>query len=274
MGSIAECLSASKSFSHRYYIKVIPLFYEGGAPLLERQLRRCKLFIYQEIREVNQFGKEYSTDRLMSLLPKRCKCVSVPNLYELGYGFFPQCLNRENTPKYLNDHNPSYKGDERGLFVHVDKFIAEMIEDNRSLRDILKIVKSDDYLSEKAVRELFDEYLNKIMERERNLDIKIYDFLIENYKDVQLFNDFGHPTGIVLKTISERLLVRLGLKNDLMDYTFKRELEEYGDPIYPCVAKALGLKYTKEYVREQSDKKLTEYMDFEEYVKEYYYWCQ
>lgn len=274
MNSIEICLKHSENFSKIYTIVKIPLFYEGeGCPEIN-VLSKCDLFIYQEIRESNSYGKEYASDNLLKMLPNDCVKICVPNLYELGYGFFPQNLVQASQPKYYNAYNPKFRDDERGLFVHGDRIIREKIEQNFSLRDLVKFVNSNDAISQEYVLKTFDQYRDKIKNREIKWDIKIYNYIFSNYQDIQMFNDFGHPTNKVMKKISEEILEYLGIENDLTQFVMIFEMEEYEDPIYPCVKEILGLNYQKEYIREQSDKKLCNHMSFNEYVKEYYFWCQ
>lgn len=274
MHSIAICLNHSPNFRKKYYIEKIPLFYEGGSVLDKKILSKCKLFIYQDIRETNSFGKEYSSNELIKKLSKECKKVCIPNLYELGYGFFPQCLVQKEQPKYYNKYNPPFKGDNRGLFVHGDSVISEKMEQEYSVEGIIEFANSKEAVSKEKIHEVFERYRKKIKERENRWDIKIYSYIFENYKKIQMFNDFGHPSNAVMKKISEGILELLSIENDLKDFKMIFELEEYEDPIYPCVKETLGLEYSKKYIREQSDKKLVEHMDFDEYIKEYYYWCQ
>lgn len=274
MNSIEICLKHSPNFCKEYSIVKIPLFYEGEGTIAPEILACCDLFVYQDIREKNSFGKEFSSKRLIKMLPENCIKVCIPNLYELGYGFFPQNLVQTAQPKFYNKHNPCFHGDERGLFVHGDKVIAEKIEQNYSLKDLMSFVKSGNAISKEDILDVFEKYRYKIRKREENWDIKIYEYIFDIYKENQVFNDFGHPSNIVLKKISERILDFINIENDLKNFEMIFELEEYEDPIYPCVKEALELNYQKKYIREQSNKKLCEHMDFEEYVKEYYFWCQ
>ena len=271
---LEEYLNRSKTFRNKWQIQSIPLFYEGGGGISKELLSKCDLFIYQEIRETNQYGVEYSSDYLLKQLPDGCIRLCVPNLYELGYGFFPQNLMQTQQPKYYNKFNPSFQGDERGLFVHGDKVIQDLLRNNTAVNHIIQKIINEDVIDEKFIIENFNNYWEKIRERERKWDIKVYNFLRNTYQKQQIFIDFGHPTNLVIKYITENILLYLKLKNDIEDIKIELVLDEYEDPIYPCVTKTLGLKYQKEFLRENSNKKLRDEMDLEEYIREYCYWCQ
>ena len=269
---IEICLKNSKNFNSKYELIKLPYFFEGEGPPEKDQLTTCDYFIYQEIREKNALGVEFGTKRLFDFIPRNCQCIQIPNLYELGYCFFPQNYLHLNAPHYINKNNPPYKGDERGLFVHGDYVIDSLMD--MPVNDVVKLVKSLDIISKHTIIEMFDRYISKITERETEWDIKIADFIIDNYRDIQMFNDFGHPSNVVIKKMAQDLLKLLDVDDDLDNFNMIFELDEYEDPIYPCVKNVLGLNYEKSYLRQQSDKKLVEKMDFEEYVREYYYWCQ
>ena len=273
MNVIEECLNKSKSFRKRYQIVKIPLFYEGEGPINKKILSKCSLFIYQDIREQNQYGVEYSSGHLLQQLPQSCIRICVPNLYELGYGFFPQNLVRQQQPKFFNKNNPSFAGDNRGLFVHGDKVIQDLLEKGVGVDSIVDMVQYGNVIDEEYILANFNKYWNKIRDREKSWDIKIYDFLRSNYKEKQIFSDFGHPTSIVLKYMSELVLERLNICDDIVDIEVESVLDEFEDPIYPCVKRVLGLQYQKKYLREHSNKKIQNEMDLEEYIREYCYWC-
>jgi hypothetical protein len=216
-------------------------------------------------------GEEFGTDRLRDFLPAKCDCVQIPNLYELGYGFFPQNYLFEASPHFINKNNPPFKGDERGLFVHGDYVLDGMLD--KSINEVVERVNRIDLIDREKILFMFDKYIEKIRDREKRWDIQIADYIMNEYKNKQMFNDFGHPSNNVIKKMSRNLLKYIGIEDDLKDFKMIYELDEYEDPIYPCVKEILGLKYQKKYLREQSDKKLVEKMTFEEYVREYYYWC-
>ncbi len=250
----------------------LPYFFKKEGPPEKEQLLDCDLFIYQEIRDKNAMGEEFGTDRLMRFLPSKCERIQIPNLYELGYGFFPQNFIFERAPHFINKNNPSFKGDDRGLFVHGDYVIDSMLD--RPVNEVVESVYRTDLIDRDKILSMFDKYTEKIREREKRWDIKIADYILSEYKNKQMFNDFGHPSNDVIRKMSRELLEYIGIEDDLKDFKMIYELDEYEDPIYPCVREVLGLKYQKKYLREQSDKKLVEKMTFEEYVREYYFWCQ
>lgn len=266
------CLKHSKNFMDKFELIKLPYFFESEGMVEKEQLCECDLFIYQEVRDTNKYGVEFCTDRLFGFLPSKCEMVEVPNLYELGYGFFPQNYLQDHAPHYINSHNPAFRGDERGLFVHGDKVLDGMLD--MPLRDVISRAHDYDVIKKDIILQMFDKYMKKIMEREKKWDIKIYYYIEQNYKRIQMFNDFGHPTNKVIKEMSRNLLKYIGVEDDLENFPMIFELEEYEDPIYPCVRDVLNLSYQKEFLREQSDKKLVDKMTFNEYICEYYYWNQ
>ena len=81
------------------------------------------------------------------------------------------------------------KGDDRGLFVHRNRISEQHIDNNCSLNDIIEYAHSDNILSNKEITDIFNTHKAKILRREDNSDIKIFDFIFENdhYKEGQMF---------------------------------------------------------------------------------------
>lgn len=103
------------------------------------------------------------------------------------------------------------------------------------------------------------------------------DYIESNYQDQQMFYDPAHPCNNILRIISEGILEILGIDiNEIGEIDISVGGSEM--PIYRCVREALGLKFAKEYIREDEHmdhqlRRLTPKMDLEEYVREYCYWC-
>jgi hypothetical protein len=84
--------------------------------------------------------------------------------------------------------------------------------------------------------------------RESECDIKISDFILENYKEKQLFYDPSHPTETLLCEMGKRVLTKIGCRC-LRPMYLEPILNDTELFIYECVNEALGLKFTQEYIR-------------------------
>ena len=86
--------------------------------------------------------------------------------------------------------------------------------------------------------------MNELSKREEICEIKISDYIAENYKSKQLFFTMNHPTLALYYELITRILQYLG-NNEI---EFEGEiLEQDGTetPIYPSVKKVLELEFEK-----------------------------
>lgn len=113
--------------------------------------------------------------------------------------------------------------------------------------------------------------MEKIIQSEEKWDIKISDYILDNYKTEKIFFDTRHPTNFVLEEIVRRLLDFLEM-NASIEHA-DDEISEEEVPVYPCVKKALGLEWDIRNIRNNAEHRLTSgRMDMAKYVQEYIYW--
>ena len=194
--------------------------------------------------------------------------IIIPHLFGLGQAFFPQ-----SPEKGVNKCNAAIANGEdfNGMFPHADKVIDKCVEENMNVENIISFCKSSSALSTADILGNFKKYMDKIKDREKGWDIKIYNFILSNYKKEKLFYDKGHPTNIILKKISLDILFELGLQEDCICTDLK--LDAYENPIYPIVAQCLELKWDEIEIRKSTyAKKMCVKMDFDEYIREYVQW--
>ena len=153
------------------------------------------------------------------------------------------------------------------MFPHSDIVINRLLKDGCNEEEIIQICLDENLFSYEEVKECFDKYIEKISSREKGWDIKILDYILSNYKEKLLFYDIGHPTNDVLKYISLKILEMLNISDNGINCDFT--LEEHQNPIYPSVAKLLGLKFDYTCLRKNGKKLTDNCMDFSEYIKEY-----
>lgn len=272
-GVIKKYLENSKLFSNKYFITQIPPIHEfKNACIDERMLENCALFVYQYSSKNNEFGYQLSSEYILNLLPKKCICINIPNLWCKGSNFlFPQVANNLKVNS-LND-NIAFKH-----FPFSDDNIDNMIEENKSIEEIVNLLKSESFYSKNHILEHFDKNLSLLKERDKKFQVKIVDFIENNYNNSLLYYNVAHPTNIVLKEIGRRILKLLDLYS-IDDYD-KIELDEITNlgidqiPIYPSVAKHLDLKFDTNLIRKHHSLGCNNrVLDFEGYIREYIKWC-
>lgn len=267
MTIVKAYLQTLYEFNEIYYIYHVPSIFLLKEEIDENLLKHCNLYIHQDIRKENGIGYIFSDEYIEMKLSKDVINITIPNLFGLGFGFFPQAGP--------NPRNRVYKKSKNGLFPHGDKnlnFYIEFEESKGGEEVLIEKLKAQDFYSKDEVLTIFQKYISKIRQREENWDVKILDFILENYCNFKLFYDPGHPTNIVMVEIVKRILKLLGLPyDDLNEITY--QMDSYECPIYRSVSKALNLKYEDINLRKQGMKLCDYEMDFDEWVREYIFWC-
>ena len=187
MSVIKEYLESNETFSKEYCIYYNPLIcHNTEHRIREEVLRNCDVLVHEDIQEDNYCGYYLSDKYIRQQLKNDVKDITMPHLFGLGKMLFPQVEYSKDNPPISNGENGN------GLFPHADIIIDKCIKRGMSIEDIVLFVKSDEAIGKEYIHKNFTEYMKKIKEREKCWDIKIYDFIMEHYKNEKLFFDIGH----------------------------------------------------------------------------------
>ena len=272
IGIIKSYLNTSKSFKDKYYIYSIPMIQHNKKGYIkEHLLSNCDVFIYQDIQADNQYDIRLSEEYL---LPKvRNMKICIPNIYGMGKIFYPQAKKGKEDCLWSNPSGREIPG---GLFNFRDENIDSLWrKGERKIEKIVEYLRGPIYDKENVKNE-FEHMFSKMEEREKHWDVKILEYIKQNYKKQQMFYEPAHPCNNILRKISEEILVMLDIDiNELQEIEESFGVSEM--PIYKCVKEALELKFERKYIRNVppiEESKLTEKdMDLKEYCREYCYWC-
>lgn len=265
MDVIEAYLRSSGKFKERHTIYPAPRICMKQ-PVDPEVLAVMDIWVHEDIRKDNQFGYEFSDEYIRKFMVKDIVEIVIPHLYGLGGGFFPHAYQ-------WNDKNTALLNgvDIGGMFPRRDDLIERCIGQDMDVEQICEYACEDGIIPEEYVLENFNNYIDKIREREKSWDIKILDFILEHYKHEKLFFDPGHPTNIILEKISKDILLLLGVSDDVCT-DIKLDGKEI--PVYPWIGKALGLEWSETFIRASEGAiKCRDEMDIAEYVREYVWWC-
>lgn len=268
MNALSEALACSEEFTEKFFIYKHRMIqeYKNGETIDSYIIGHCDVFIHEDIQTQNPYGYKLSDEYLVPLLKKSCKNITIPNLFGLARGFFPQYDGYNSNDK----NKPLRNGiDRNGMFPHCDIVIEQAIAKGMPIDDIIDYSKGNIF-SEEEILKNFNVYMDKIKDRDNAWDIKIFSFIKEYYQEEKLFYDIGHPTEAVIIFIAKEIFALLGL--DVADEIMCNPMDAHESPIYPCVRDALGLKWDIQYIRKQG-KKIVKNMDLAEYIREYVAWC-
>ena len=195
-----------------------------------------------------------------------CIRCCIPNLYG-----FPKALYYTNRKENKRKHNNGPLGN---AFIYCEEIIDRCVEHKESLNDILKSLMSE-FVDERDICIQWEDDRKSLLEREKSWDIKISDYIFENFQVEQLFYDIGHPTNFLFKEIATRILYYLKIDDNVMEVS--GGLNCYEVPVYPCIKKALKLEWDVSSLRKKmkgiqrfvlDDKE----MNLTEYIREYVWW--
>ncbi len=226
-------------------------------------LKSLDVFFYQIIKDDNNFSPQLSSNTILKGLKKSCLRVSYINAYFAGY--YPQ-LSKSRCMARVGRLN-------RPLIPHGDYILNMMIENNMSPKTIWEKFDSDQLIAEDVILKNFTVSINELKDREKNCDVKISDYILENYRDKLLFYTMNHPCNELLKEICVRLMNSISInlyKEDIDDSNIAENDAEILI-LYPCVKKTLKLNFEQKECR--CAVAFKEKSDRYEYISKYQEFC-
>lgn len=250
---INDFLMHSTSFRSNFVVYPTPqiqLNREGR--ISEGLLNVTDVFIYQDIRKDNKFSAYLASDFLVQFVPSECICVCIPNLVGFGKIQYPYLIET------------SYKVGDVFLFNY-DEAIESVLKNNHvsSIDEFLKIgaAVGDVY----KIKNEINRKIDQLKEREKNWDIKVSDYIIDNYKKIRLFNDYAHPGNIVMRKICEQLATILEVDDIsyVSDDVFWIGMDMFA---HKSINDKLGFTWKQETVK---DRYSEDRINYSEYLEEY-----
>ena len=236
---IQRFLAESEEFITKYIIINIPRVCqesdaEWDAIIRSKLFSFCDLFIYQIVSDNNKYGVLRSTSKIIELLTENCFKISIPNIYFDGY--FPQIEK--------NKYNVLEDVQEDGLFKWGDKFVNELLANGVDKNEIVKIIFDEKFLPRMEIQKCIDDSFENLKQREKNTNIKISDYILDYYKERQLFFSPNHPNNELLLECAQRILDFLGMEKFIKTEPVNFYVSLMGEDvvIYPSVIKTIGLK--------------------------------
>jgi len=181
------------NFTH-YYIH----YNEDDVCNFIKQYKNCSIFIYQPINNKTITNESFN-EIIKNNLPKNCKVICFPSIYCELWPIFPGSGLAGHT--YIcGDLLLRYKNYEL-------KKILELYDNNLLNFDLQnRFEKSINYLKNKE-----NKYCN----------IKISDFILDNYKNIRLFDTQNHPNGIILSYIYKKICEYVDYKTEINEFSYK-----------------------------------------------------
>ncbi len=213
-------------------------------------------------------------------LPENCKIITLPSALLRLY--WPQMGRNLN-----GAWNPYFKGDEKnpfhGPFEYGDENINRMIDDGKDIDEIITCLTKDDFYSKTDVEQHMKTMFRMLEYEENECDIKIGNYIRNNYKEKMLYRDMAHMHTCLACELVREILEYLRMDTselDEMERLVNNEtIQKYQVhctevPVYPSVAIHMGLKWwSKDMVYDVTFYNGLKKMTFEEYIRSYYSVC-
>lgn len=257
-----DCLNTDTTFVAAYdseYFKYMeyPRWKENR---LEIVLSCCDCFLYiresfdQRFRNCMEFVRR-------NHLP--CQCIGISPYSFCGY--FPQA-----NPHIQQVSEFDIVQEVFNSFHREDIVINRLIHEQQKTDDEICALCMGEPFSDEAIRKNSMVAFAQIRMMDRVSDVKIYDYVLENYQRIRLFKDPVHLSDELILYITEQIMELLSIEKKA-SVPAERNTVHYFTvmPVYPQVAKVLGLSWGQ---KEKTGLRLQEGMlnvTFEEYIRRY-----
>ncbi len=197
-------------------------------------------------------------NKLCKQLDDRTTIVSMPfiyySLYFLQSNWFMHGPYQQDEMFLRNVI--SYRVDIQPYLYYLfdDDNLVSMVKKNMTTSEIVSTVSDENFYSKEYVDKMLKRTLRLIEISEQQSDIKICDWMIDNYKKIKIYRDKYHFNNQLIYEYAKRIMNYLGCSDINLDYRDvisymgekRGRMWLYEMPIYPSVARHLELQFVNE----------------------------
>lgn len=202
-----------------------------------------------------------------------CKVIKI-SLFIFD-SYWPQDIAKE---REINKYYLIKPNTKLSAFVENDRIITSMLDEGLSNVQIKETIIKDNFFEKQVVLDNHKLTLKRIKLSDKISDIKIYDYVEQNYNHKKLFCDRGHFNENMLREYVKNILIYLNVTNCINELnTIKISdifLKVNELPIYPSASKILGLEWIdKSTLYTMNINNVIKKVTFDEYIDimlEYY----
>lgn len=176
-------------------------------PIRADYLKNCDVFIHQPLND--SYGSN-ATSALLPYLKPTAKQITIPYIWNTAFWPLVESQIVDTTDNFHVVSKSIIKN--KGV-------ITSLVDRGLSYDNIRSL-----YLEGKIdfkYQHRWDKVITVLQLKEKNTDIKVVDFILDNYKKTKLFANTSHPTSVLIKYMTEQILSILGFEN----FSFSNELE-------------------------------------------------
>lgn len=213
-------------------------------------------------------------------LPAHCRIITMPS--SISRLYWPQMkIGRKSAE---NEYFiKSRMTEEHGPFEYGDININRMIEEGKSLNEVVACLSDEDFYAKEEIDEHLEMAMRVLECEEYECDVKYLSYIKENFQKNMLYKDMIHLQVSFIWWIVKQLLICLRLDTSEAEEMERLQTDpksqEYAVhctevPVYPSVAKHMGLEWcNKDTLYDVTFYNGRKKMTFEEYIHAYYDTC-
>ncbi|WP_372815741.1 WcbI family polysaccharide biosynthesis putative acetyltransferase [Psychrobacter sp.] len=256
--ALETVLNLSDNFRSYFEFSLLPAVHvikPEQVQQLHEELPSAGLLIGQFVTEQYRDGIGLGLQTLQELTASNSINLSWPSMYFNGYNpelfYFKNKNGSSFNESFDYHHKVIYSGFIRGL----------------SVSEVSESISNTDRFNNAAM--LAQKSLDELSVRESDLDLKVAQFVTDNFRTERLFWTFNHPSSSVIAEIARQVLERLEIKNDLPNIMPDKLLNNTIYPILPSVEYSLKLNFQRENSIVVRGNRLSEFNMINEYYSIY-----
>lgn len=213
----------------------------------------------------SDWGNEQAYIDLDTRIPHSAEKITIP--YPVFQPLWPfHCKDSRNDETMFESFRRPMG--EKPFYPYGDSIVLNLMRRFDSPDDVVRFYVNKDLAEEIDLNRLLERTLETQRQKELITDIKIVDYMAENFRNHRLFTTINHCSNMGLLYMTNQILQRLGilpLNNKVLDSL--AELLSPEMPIHPSIIRFFNLKYVNEHTRYIVDPYRR--LNFREYVADY-----
>lgn len=249
---IRYLLQLSEEFRTRYRLTVYRTDrhtqFMSDFAIGDEELAGCDTFIYHPPGWAD-WGNDQGYRDLIARTPGHVRRISYP--YPVFHPLWPfHCWDKRNEDP---DRRRTPAG-EPAFYPYGDSYILGMLRRGFTRDRIVEDYLALDVASLVSLDDLLQKCIDIQAEKEKNTDVKVVDFIVENFRSRRVFMTMNHVGNATLIYMADQILAALGCR-PLGRYAHEalQELVRPEMPIHPAVARHFNLSCVSPETRYRVD---------------------
>tara|TARA_R110001583_G_scaffold159826_1_gene311725 strand:+ start:7749 stop:8567 length:819 start_codon:yes stop_codon:yes gene_type:complete len=211
-------LLQSNIFAQEYELEFVTTYTKKPDENFIKQVKNSDLIITQNVKNIDEY-----TPGFIRKLMKKGAVLIVTEFWRFN-GYWPY-----TSPTHRKSNSFWYPIDEFGLDLDFNSY-------------------KNTHVSPLTITDCFTESLIKLEEIDKNSDISIFDFFIENHKKIRFFSDDWHPTPFLFSYVTNEIFKIIGIDFKSSPMRLNGVNSNRYRIIIDSVKEELGLQYEDERV--------------------------